>query len=236
MESTNQETTSGIDVGALKVITLCGSTRFKTAFREWEARLEIEEPAVVLSVAMWSPTAKVMPTPAQNELLDAIHLRKIDLSDEIFVLDVNGYIGQATRREIEYAEGKGKRVRKLSEEHPGWTDNDAKYFRTPSTQEDIGDIEWRLFQLQQVVDFDLDDKPTNATIITRAHNMAREHKAMFQALCGVWFRLGGSVRSDGWEITRKIGDKLDEKLESKQLETRSVQIELQEPGKGEAAR
>lgn len=225
MESTNQETTSGIDVGALKVITLCGSTRFKTAFREWEARLEIEEPAVVLSVAMWSPTAKVMPTPAQNELLDAIHLRKIDLSDEIFVLDVGGYIGQATRREMEYAASKGKRVRKLSEEHPGWTDNDAKYFRTPSTQEDIGDIESRLFQLQEVLGFDLHDKPTNATILVRAHKSVRERNALFAALRSVWFRLGGSQLADGWEMCRSVRGALEHKLALKQLELREQKDE-----------
>lgn len=220
---TNQETTSTtstIDVSKLKVITLCGSTRFKTAFREWEARLEIEEPAVVLSVAMWSPTAKVMPTPAQNELLDAIHLRKIDLSDEIFVLDVGGYIGQATRREIEYATSKGKRVRKLSEEHLGWADNDAKYFRTPSTQEDIGDIETRLFQLQEVLGFDLDDKPTNATILVRAHKSVRERNALFAALQSVWYRVGGNQLADGWEMCRSVRGALERKLALRQLELR----------------
>jgi hypothetical protein len=45
--------------------------------------------------------------------LDELHLRKIDLADEILVLNVGGYIGDSTRREIEYAQSKGKRIRYL---------------------------------------------------------------------------------------------------------------------------
>lgn len=48
--------------------------------------------------------------------LDALHLRKIDLADEVLVLDVDGYIGQSTSREIAYAQRNGKRVRYLSTE------------------------------------------------------------------------------------------------------------------------
>jgi len=43
--------------------------------------------------------------------LDILHLRKIDLADEILVLNVGGYVGYSTRREIEYAMSKGKRIR-----------------------------------------------------------------------------------------------------------------------------
>jgi len=49
----------------------------------------------------------------EKELLDKIHLRKIDLSDEIFVLNVGGYIGESTEREINYARRMGKKVRFL---------------------------------------------------------------------------------------------------------------------------
>jgi hypothetical protein len=45
--------------------------------------------------------------------LDFLHLRKIDLSDEIFVLNVGGYIGDSTQREIEYALSTGKKVKYL---------------------------------------------------------------------------------------------------------------------------
>ena len=44
-------------------------------------------------------------------MLDDMHLRKIDLADEIFVVNPGGYIGSSTRREIDYAQSTGKDVR-----------------------------------------------------------------------------------------------------------------------------
>ena len=46
-------------------------------------------------------------------MLDCMHLAKIDLADEIFVINVDNYIGDSTRNEIEYAKSKGKKVRFL---------------------------------------------------------------------------------------------------------------------------
>lgn len=112
----------------MKVITLCGSTRFKVAYQEWNARLTLAG-NVVFSVAMWSHSDVMKPTDDQKILLDKIHLEKIDRSDEIFVLDVGKYIGESTRREIAHAEKTGKRVRYLSVEHPSWTDDDAVWAR-----------------------------------------------------------------------------------------------------------
>ena len=48
-----------------------------------------------------------------KEMLDDMHKRKIDMADEIFVIDVGGYIGSSTRSEIEYATSTGKPVRYL---------------------------------------------------------------------------------------------------------------------------
>jgi hypothetical protein len=49
------------------------------------------------------------------ERLDELHWRKIDLSDEIMVLNIGGYVGESTQAEIEYAERVGKRVLFLEE-------------------------------------------------------------------------------------------------------------------------
>ena len=48
-----------------------------------------------------------------KEMLDDMHLRKIDMADEIYVINVDGYIGTSTRNEIEYAKRTGKVVRYL---------------------------------------------------------------------------------------------------------------------------
>ena len=50
-------------------------------------------------------------------MLDDMHKRKIDLSDEIFVINVGGYIGESTKSEIEYAKATGKKVNYLEEEN-----------------------------------------------------------------------------------------------------------------------
>ena len=51
--------------------------------------------------------------PGVKEMLDDMHLRKIDMADEIIVINVGGYIGESTKREIAYAEQKGKKVNYL---------------------------------------------------------------------------------------------------------------------------
>ena len=77
--------------GKYKVITLCGSTKFKNEFLE---------------------TQKNNTKP----MLDDMHKAKIDMADEIFVINVNGYIGDSTKSEIEYAKEKGKTIRYLEDE------------------------------------------------------------------------------------------------------------------------
>ena len=58
----------------------------------------------------------VLKTCFYGGMLDDIHKRKIDLSDEIFVINVDNYIGDSTRSEIEYALAHGKKVRYLEEQ------------------------------------------------------------------------------------------------------------------------
>jgi hypothetical protein len=50
------------------------------------------------------------PTPAQKAVLDALHLRKIDLADRVLVVNPGGYVGESTRREIAYARAAGKPI------------------------------------------------------------------------------------------------------------------------------
>ena len=54
--------------------------------------------------------------PGTKEMLDDMHKRKIDMADEIYVINVGGYIGESTRSEIEYAKKNGREVRYLEEE------------------------------------------------------------------------------------------------------------------------
>ena len=102
-------------VGKYKVITLCGSTRFKNEFMETQKRLTLEG-SIIISVGLFGHSGDdEVWVEGTKEMLDDMHLRKIDLADEIFVINVGGYIGSSTKAEIEYAEKTGKTVRYLEE-------------------------------------------------------------------------------------------------------------------------
>ena len=100
-------------VNEFKVITLCGSSRFKDAFLEVQKRLTLEG-NIVVSVGLFghSGDEEVWKT-GIKEMLDRMHLSKIDMADEIFVINVGGYIGESTKREIEYAKVHGKTIKYL---------------------------------------------------------------------------------------------------------------------------
>lgn len=96
-----------------KVITLCGSTRFKEQFIEIQKKLTLEGNIVISVGAFGHCGDNEVWTDGKKAMLDRMHLAKIDLADEIFVINVDNYIGDSTRNEIEYAKSKGKRVRFL---------------------------------------------------------------------------------------------------------------------------
>lgn len=100
-----------------KIICLCGSTRFieQFAIQTWE--LELKGNIVLGCTLLPSWYCPVRDHFAESlgvkEQRDNHHLQKIDLADEVLVLNVGGYIGESTRREIEYAQKTGKPVRYL---------------------------------------------------------------------------------------------------------------------------
>ena len=103
--------------GKYKVITLCGSTRFKEQFIESQKHLTLEG-NIVISVGLFGHSGdNEVWTDGTKAMLDDMHKRKIDMADEIFVINVGGYIGSSTRSEIEYAKRAGKTVRYLEEQN-----------------------------------------------------------------------------------------------------------------------
>ncbi|MNC34102.1 hypothetical protein D3C75_825190 [compost metagenome] len=92
-----------------KVITLCGSTKFKKEFEEVNARFTLEG-NVVISVGVFGHADGIALTEEQKMKLDLIHFEKIDMADEIFVINVGGYVGNSTSLEIAYAQSKRKPV------------------------------------------------------------------------------------------------------------------------------
>jgi hypothetical protein len=103
-----------------KIITLCGSTKFKDEFIKAQKDLTLKG-NIVISVGLfghsgddevWENMDEGTLTKTK-EMLDDMHKRKIDLADEIFVINVGGYIGESTKSEIEYAKSAGKKVNYL---------------------------------------------------------------------------------------------------------------------------
>lgn len=95
------------------IVCLCGSGRFREAFD----RAEFEETLagkIVLTIGCNThDVARTADLAKHKPALDELHLRKIDLADEVLILNVGGYVGESTGRELAYARETGKTVRFL---------------------------------------------------------------------------------------------------------------------------
>jgi hypothetical protein len=97
-------------------IALCGSTRFKDQFQEWNHKLAIAG-HTVYSLSLFGREEKdlgkegnITISESDRVTLDLVHLDKILNSDAIVIIDVNGYTGFSTKREIEWARMKNKGI------------------------------------------------------------------------------------------------------------------------------
>lgn len=93
-----------------KVITLCGSSKFKKEFFVLQQKLTLEGNIVLLPVFFDDGTEVA---DSKYSMLKDMHTKRIDLADEIFVINKNGYIGCSTKLEIEYAIKSGKKINYL---------------------------------------------------------------------------------------------------------------------------
>lgn len=92
-------------VNSPPIVCLCGSTRFAAEFNRHAERLTLAGNIVVRpEVVTYSAEADPqLVAPDVKRCLDELHLRKIDLADSVLVLNVDGYIGESTKRELAYA-------------------------------------------------------------------------------------------------------------------------------------
>ena len=99
----------------VKKVCLCGSTRFKEQFEE-ATKVETRAGNIVLTVGFFGHADGIELSRKEKARLDALHMMKILESDEILVIDVDGYIGESTEREIEFALLVGRPVKYWREE------------------------------------------------------------------------------------------------------------------------
>ncbi len=93
----------------MKVVTLCGSTKFREDFERVMAE-ETLKGKVVISVGLFGHEVGLDMSGETKKMLDKMHFQKIDMADEIFVVNPGGYIGLSTCDEIYYAISQGKDV------------------------------------------------------------------------------------------------------------------------------
>ena len=102
-----------------KIICLCGSTRFtnEMLIKQWELTkrgyIVLSWCALPESYFIGSDNAHIGDQEGVKEIVDEVHKRKIDLADEVFVLNIDGYIGESTSSEIAYSEKLGKPIKYL---------------------------------------------------------------------------------------------------------------------------
>ena len=110
---------------APKIIVLCGSSRFVQQMAVCAWLLEREEGAIAVGLHLlpaWYPNLPddhLAEAEGVAAAMDKLHLRKIDLAAEIFVVDCGGYIGESTANEIAHARGRGLPIRYYTREPIG---------------------------------------------------------------------------------------------------------------------
>ena len=91
------------------IITLCGSIKFKDKFIKVQEKLTLEG-NIVLTPNFFNNIKKEEIDEKTKKMLDEMHRQKIDMSDEIYIINFGGYIGESTKAEIKYAKTKGKKL------------------------------------------------------------------------------------------------------------------------------
>ena len=98
----------------MKIVTLCGSDRFAREMAQAAEQMALAGYCVITPITLTRPDRDAY-TPEEIGMLGRMHLEKIRLSDAILVMNVGGYIGHSTAREIAYAKELGKEIRYYSE-------------------------------------------------------------------------------------------------------------------------
>lgn len=94
----------------MKVITVCGSMKFINEMMAIAMKTELEGNCVLMPIYSTSKSSKDDFTEEEALMLDKMHRERIALSDAILVVNVNNYIGNSTKNEIEFAKSLDKEI------------------------------------------------------------------------------------------------------------------------------
>lgn len=107
-----------------KIVTLCGSSKFVEIMAVCSWLIERDEKAITMSLHLlpfWYGDIPdhIAEVEGVAKEMDELHLRKIDISDEVFVVNFDHYIGESTSREIEYTKERNKKIRWFTDDPIG---------------------------------------------------------------------------------------------------------------------
>ena len=97
-----------IQVILMKTYTICGSMRFEKEMQKIALGLETKHSMNIIQCTYNVDCLSLSVTDIY--MLEQMHCQKIDISDGIYVVDINGYIGQSVKNEIEYAQQNNKKI------------------------------------------------------------------------------------------------------------------------------
>lgn len=93
----------------MKVITVCGSYKYEKEMKEITEEMALQGNCMITPIEL-TKSNKEAYTEEQAIMLDKMHKEKIKLADAILVVNVNGYIGNSTKSEIEFAKSLNKEI------------------------------------------------------------------------------------------------------------------------------
>lgn len=94
----------------MKIITVCGSLRFFKEMMEITEKMELEGNCMLVPIYNPLKSNKDNYSDKDAIMLNKMHKERIKLSDAILVVNVNGYVGNSTKSEIEYAKALNKEI------------------------------------------------------------------------------------------------------------------------------
>lgn len=92
----------------MKTVTICGSMKFEKDMQKIAFELETKHNMSVLQCVYNNGNKKI--SESERNALAKAHYHKIEISDAIYIVDIQGYIGHSVSEEIKFAEAKGKEI------------------------------------------------------------------------------------------------------------------------------
>ena len=92
----------------MKTVTICGSMKFEREMQKISFVLEAKQGYNVLQCVYNTDNIEILPDDIRR--LETAHFKKIEMSDAVYIVDIDGYIGEQVKKEIEYAKSIGKEI------------------------------------------------------------------------------------------------------------------------------